>query len=417
VSDLRRRLQQARRLWRTDGPAVVAARALRKAAARVAPAGEGLAVDRRDVLAAAEVQAAGGHMPGPLPALPGEPLTLAWIITPPDGGSGGHTTLFRLIGSLEQAGHRCILYFYDRWGGSLADQEAVLRQWWPWVRADVRSAANGIDDAHAIVATSWPTAYAALASLAKGVRIYVVQDLEPMFYPAGSEALLAEATYRFGFHAVTAGPWLASELGSRYGMTADHFEFGCDLDRYRLATGPGAPARTGVCFFAREITPRRAFDLGVLALEAFAARHPDVDIHFFCDPVGPMPFPVTDHGVLTPTQLDKLYNRCIAGLVLSATNVSLVPHEMLASGCIPVVNNAEHNRVVLANDDVMYAEPTPYGLADALGRLVSRPAGDIAAGAAAASASVVGRSWDEAGAAVESAIVRVVAAAGAGDGA
>jgi hypothetical protein len=90
---------------------------------------------------------------------------------------------------------------------------------------------------------------------------------------------------------------------------------------------------------------------------------------------------------------------------------------MLASGCIPVVNDAEHNRVVLANDDVMYAEPTPYGLADALGRLVSRPAGHIAAGAAAASASVVGRSWDEAGAAVESAIVRVVAAAGAGDGA
>jgi hypothetical protein len=35
------------------------------------------------------------------------------------------------------------------------------------------------------------------------------------------------------------------------------------------------------------------------------------------------------------------------GLVLSATNMSLVPYEMLAACCIPVVNDAEHNRCVL----------------------------------------------------------------------
>ena len=49
--------------------------------------------------------------------------------------------------------------------------------------------------------------------------------------------------------------------------------------------------------------------------------------------------------------------------MLSATNVSLVPHEMLAAGCIPVVNDAEHNRMVLDNAHVAYAPATPFELA------------------------------------------------------
>ena len=93
----------------------------------------------------------------------------------------------------------------------------------------------------------------------------------------------------------------------------------------------------------------------MIALDLFSRRHPEVDIHLFGRSVRRPPFAATDHGLLTPQQLNRLYNRCIAGLVLSATNVSLVPHEMLAAGCIPVVNDAEHNRVVLDNPHVAYA--------------------------------------------------------------
>ncbi|HET6950037.1 MAG TPA: hypothetical protein VFI47_06670 [Acidimicrobiales bacterium] len=412
-----RKFNQAGRLLRHEGAAGVAARALRRLGDRVAPPSHMLNVLREDVLAAAEAQARGAR-PGALPALPDEPLTVAWVMTPPNEGSGGHTTLLRMVGALEQAGHRCVLYLYDRWGGSLPDHERVLREWWPWVRAEVRDAAAGIDDSHAVIATAWPTAYVVAGSPAKGTRFYLVQDIEPWFYPAGGEALLAEATYRFGFHGITAGRWLAGKLAADYGMPADHFDFGCDVDRYRLADPEGATgARTGVCFFARQSTPRRAFDLGALALEVFAARHPGVDIHLYGDPVGRMPFPVTDHGVMTPAELDGLYNRCVAGMVLSATNVSLVPHEMLAAGCIPVVNDAEHNRVVLDNDHVAYAPATPHDLAGTLGRLVSRPGAAIAAEARAAAASVQSRSWDEAGRAVAAIVRRVVDEAGRGPGA
>src|SRR4029078_8610020 len=139
---------------------------------------------------------------------------------------------------------------------------------------------------------------------AKGARFYLVQDFEPSFYPAGSEAMMAEATYRFGFHGVTAGCWLAQLLRRRYGMSADHFDFGHDAVYEMDRSQNGRDDRTGVCFYSRPETPRRAFSLGVVALELFAARHPEVDIHLFGRSVMRLPFAATDHGLLTPEQLN-----------------------------------------------------------------------------------------------------------------
>jgi O-antigen biosynthesis protein len=406
------RLRQTGRLLRAEGYAGVTARLRRRAARRIAPPGSGpLPVPREHLVRAAEVAASGWRLPPALPARPGRPLTVAWVCAPPGPGSGGHTTMFRMVSALERAGHTCIVYLDDRHGGSLDAQRQGIRSWWPWVDAEIRDAAAGIEDANAIFATAWETAYTVLASRAKGMRFYLVQDFEPAFYPAGSEALLAEATYRFGFHGVTAGSWLSQLLRRDYGMAADHFDFGCDLDRYALDRSQDGE-RTGVCFFSRPDTPRRAFQLGAAALELLADRHPAVDIHLFGDSAGRLPFAATDHGVLTPERLSALYNRCVAGLVLSATNVSLVPHEMLAAGCIPVVNDAEQNRVVLDNDHVVYAAATPFDLAGALGALLERPARELAAAAEAAAASVEGTSWADAGGAFESIVTTAVHGAG-----
>jgi glycosyltransferase involved in cell wall biosynthesis len=401
------RLRQTRRLLRREGPSGIAARLRARAAAALAPAGSGdLPLDRADLVRASEIAAEGQALPEPVPWRPGEPLRVAWVCAPPGEGSGGHTTMFRAIAALEESGHACTVYIHDRHGWEIEQHRRTIRSWWPWVRAEVCDLADGIDDAHAVVATSWPTAYPVLAAPARGVRCYFVQDYEPSFYPAGSEALLAEATYRFGFHGITAGRWLAQLLNREFGMAADHFDFGCDLEHY---AGAADLERAGVCYFCRPSTPRRAHELAVLALDLFAARHPEVEIHTYGERPGQLPFRTTDHGLLTPYQLGALYRHCIAGLAVSATNVSLVPHEMLAAGCIPVVNDAEHNRVVLDNDRVVYAAATPFALADALSRLVSRPPEETVVAAAAAAASVESISWARSGSQVERILRDVVA--------
>jgi glycosyltransferase involved in cell wall biosynthesis len=398
------RLCQTARLLQTEGAGGVTNRVRQRLANRIAPAdGVRSPIARSDLLAAAEVANSGWVLPDLLEHEPGTPMTVAWVTYAPGAGSGGHTTLFRLVSALEQAGHRCLIYLIDEHGWALEQHERTIRSWWPWVEAEVRDAADGIEDAHAIFATGWESAYRVLASPARGKRFYLVQDFEPWFYPAGSDALLAEATYRFGFHAVTAGRFLAGYLSERYGIVADHFDFGRDT-AYRIDPAVPPEERTGICVYARPASARRATALALMALDLFAARHPEVDIHLYGGSPRSVPFAASDHGLLTPEQLNAVYNRCIAGLTLSATNVSLVPHEMMAAGCIPVVNDAEHNRAVLDNDRVAYAQATPFEIADVLCSLVERPLESRAAAAVAVAESVEDLSWDQAG----DAIVRVV---------
>lgn len=404
------RLRQTGRLLRSEGVEGVATRLRWRAAEALAPDGtRPLPVEREDLLRAAEIAAGGWHLPPPMSVRPGGPLTIAWVCTPPTAGAGGHTTMFRMVAALEQAGHTCVVYLQDQHGWEIEQHRRTIRAWWPWVHAEVRDLAAGIEDAHAIVATGWFSAYPVLASPAKGARCYFVQDFEPAFFPAGSESMLAEATYRFGFHGITAGRWLEGRLQREYGMSADHFDFGCDLENYGLdATLDGARDRTGVCYYCRPSTPRRAFELAVIALDLFAARHPEVDIHLYGGPAPKLPFRAIGHGVLTPQQLGALYNRCISGLSLSATNVSLVPYELLAAGCIPVVNDAEHNRIVLDNRHVAYAPGTPFDLANKLCELVEQTPAERVQRAQRAAASVASTTWDEAGRQVERILRSVV---------
>ena len=110
--------------------------------------------------------------------------------------------------------------------------------------------------------------------------------------------------------------------------------------------------------------------------------------------------------MVSPAKLNEIYNQCFAGLCLSFTNVSLVPHEMLAAGCIPIINDAEHNRIVLGNPHVRYSAPTPHALAKALEDLVQMS--DFGTLSLMAAESVKLTTWDDAGAAVDAAFKRAL---------
>ncbi|MCO5062890.1 MAG: glycosyltransferase family 1 protein [Rhizobiaceae bacterium] len=343
-----------------------------------------------------------GIASSPRPLRDKEPISVNWIATPAAPGSGGHTTLFRMVNYLERNGFRNTVYLYDVYKGDHQYYTDILRSAYG-VTCAIRSYKDGLDNAHAVVASSWPTAYAAYNSKSDGARFYFVQDYEPSFYPASTNNLLAENTYRMGFHGITAGRWLSEKLAADFGMECHHFDFGCDTSRYqRTNDGP----RNGIAFYSRSTTPRRGVELCLLALEIFAQRNPGIELHFYGDEIAEMPFKFVNHGTVSPARLNEIYNQSFAGLNLSLTNVSLVPHEMLAAGCIPVVNEARHNRIVLNNDHVCYAEPTPHALAQALEQIVRNP--EFQSVSRAASESVSSVSWDAAGAAVANAISEVV---------
>ncbi|HEX8496612.1 MAG TPA: glycosyltransferase family 1 protein [Actinomycetales bacterium] len=339
----------------------------------------------------------------PPPAWPGTDaarLQISWIMPPPGRGSGGHMTLFRFIKAAEDAGHSCTIYLYTAAPhGSIAAVREDMGTSFPALDAQMVWLDSPADftGADAVVATSWETAYASYRLPSSARRFYFVQDFEPFFYPVGSLSALAENTYRFGFRGITAGAWLAGRLQDEYGMAADHFDFGSDPGVYPCSN---AGPRREVAFYVRLTTERRGFEMGLMAMDLFHRRHPDYTISLFgWDVAGyEIPFPYVNRGTLDVSELGALYNRCAAVLVLSFTNMSLLPLELLSAGAIPVVNDAPNNRMVSDNPHIAYAAGDPVSLAGALSEVVSRP--DLVTYARTASDSVQGASWEESGAAV-----------------
>lgn len=319
----------------------------------------------------------------------GRPLTIARVMTPPSPGSGGHTTGFRMVRALEEAGHRCVIHLYDKHGSPVAYHSKVIRECWPALQARVVDIRDGVECADAYVATSWSTAHVLGAHGSKpGRRMYFVQDYEPFFYPRGSEFALADDTYRFGFRTIALGGMVAEMLRTNHGIRVDRIPFGTDLSMYRLTnTGP----RDGVVFYAKPRVARRGYALAMAALREFNRSQPGQSIHLFGDAQVRPPFPAHVHGTVSPAALADMYNSSVAGLAISFTNISLVPYEMLACGAIPVMNSDPHARHELCNPTVRWAAATPSALAGELLAAVRHH--DISGIARRAADSAIGLDW------------------------
>lgn len=324
-------------------------------------------------------------------------FTFNWLMPPPGKGSGGHMTIFRFIKYLEDTGHECRIYFHRPGPGSTVEGvvEAMAGSF-PSVKASMEWLQPGqeMSAADGIFATSWETAYTVHRSKVNAKKFYFVQDYEPFFYPISGQSILAENTYRLGLRGITAGGWLEKKLHDEFDMVTSSFDFGSDSTTY---TYENKSPRKEVTFYARPTTARRAFELGVVILDIFHRRHPDYVINFIGWDVSEyaIPFPYNNLGILTPAELNEVYNRSAASLVMSLTNMSLLPLELLSSGCIPVVNEGDNNRLVSNNPYIHYSPNNPSSMADALAEVVSRK--DLVEHAEKASKSVRGATWDSAG--------------------
>jgi glycosyltransferase involved in cell wall biosynthesis len=294
------------------------------------------------------------------------PLVINWLVPEPFPGAGGDIGLFRLIRYLAEFGHDCRVYVvtYDLMK-DLSSEEigSYVRKHFGATPAQYHRFAGTIEDADATLATFWPTVENLLSLPNGGRRYYLVQDYEPSFYPdEPGHYARAENTYRAGLHCITLGPWLANLLRERYHDTADHFDFAVD----KTVFYPRQVARDAtrrVCFYARPTTPRRAYQMGLASLQIVKERLPEVEICLFGSPeLRPVPtFPLKHCGILDEEGLAHLFSSSDVGIVLSLSNPSFVPLEMIACGCAVVEIESERWRGVLAHDEnawLVNANPT-----------------------------------------------------------
>lgn len=306
-------------------------------------------------------------------------LVINWLIPPIGIGSGGHLNIFRMIQNLEALGHENRLYIVG--GDPVAHAPDVMRRmildhFLP-IQAPVYFGTEAVADSDVLFATSWQTAYPACRIDNTLRKCYFVQDFEPFFYPMGAEWHFAEATYRFGFYHLTAGPWLTELLRRDYGAEADFFPLSFERDLYYPRPVARANDKFRVFYYARPVTPRRCFELGVLGLNEFYRRHSDRveivaagwDIEQF-----ELPFPCEGLGVMALDALPELYSSVDVALVNSSTNCSLLPMEVAACRTA-VVDLAVPNvaGTLVHGENAYLAEPTPHGIAAALEHLYQHP--------------------------------------------
>lgn len=297
-----------------------------------------------------------------------EPNTINWIIPGFEIGSGGHLNIFRMIWGLEKHGYKNHIFIVGDcyFSSGEAAREAITTHFCP-LSASVWIGEGSLKAAEFTVATSWITAYTVRRFTATRHKIYFIQDMEPWFSPHGSDYVFAEATYRFGFTAITAGDWLAKLMREDYGMKAYPFGFSYEHDRYAPGTRKPGPRR--VFFYARHVTARRGFELGMLTLKRVYERLPDIEFVLAGWDTSNyvIPFPHLNAGVVSLDELPDLYVQCDAALVISLTNISLLPLELMACGCPVISNNGPNVEWLLKNGETaLLTEPSPEALASAL---------------------------------------------------
>ena len=144
-------------------------------------------------------------------------------------------------------------------------------------------------------------------------------------------------------------------------MTTHPFDFAAEMTLYKRTNDS---RRKDVFFYARPVTMRRGFELGCMVLADVKKRRPDIRIHMAGWDVSEwkVPFEYVNHGAMSLEELSPLYNKCAVALVMSLTNLSLLPLELASCGTIPVVNDAPNNRLVSDNPciDTFRSRPAPW---------------------------------------------------------
>lgn len=305
---------------------------------------------------------------------------LAWLMPDFGIGSGGHLNIFRMIKNLEKHDFISDIYIIEgsQWGTEKKSKEIISEHFFKFtgnVYFFYQNQEKKFEQKYTLAfATSWNTVYYLNYFNCAFRKAYFVQDFEPYFFPYGSNYQFALKTYTMGYPGITAGTWLAKKLKKEFDMPCYPFNFGFDRKAY-IEVLPKKDKVERVFFYARPPTDRRGFELGVLALYHLYKKRPNIEVVFAGWDLSGYRFPFINlnAGVLKLEELPQLYANCSVALVISFTNLSLLPLEIIASGCPVVINEGENNSWLDKSKYFHYSKGDPESLGNKLDDVLSLP--------------------------------------------
>ena len=228
------------------------------------------------------------------------------------------------------------------------------------------------------IGTQWHTAYMAANFAHTTRRFYLIQDFEPLFYPAGSNYALAEETYRLGLYGICNTEHMLGLYRDRYGGEGTSFMPAVDGSvfhaRGRTAARAGEPVT--IFTYARPGHWRNCWELASLALQTVKRRLGErvriVTAGSWARP-DDLGRGIQHLGLLDYRETGELYRACDLGLVLTVSeHPSYLPLELLACGA-PVVafDNSAGDWILHHERNSLRCPRTVDGLIEAIERMAT----------------------------------------------
>ena len=311
-------------------------------------------------------------------------LKIHFIIPDFSKGSGGHMTIFRFVKHLESFGHDITIWIKDyNYLNHLEGPEIDVKRYFQDVSANIMELNSHFAFAcgDAIIATSWDTAELVKSHKSFNDKFYFVQDFEPFFYPRGSQSLKSEETYKGELKTICASKWLDKTMREKYNKKSCYFDLSFSKEIFDcpdLISSKDNKLKEKdiirIAFYGRIFTERRAVEIALEGLEELSKYGYKICLELFGVEKNVIKIPNNiegiDNGILSPFELSKIYKVCDIGIAFSATNYSLVPPEMMASG-LPVLELAtESNRMIYPENVVKFAEPNAKSVSNAINDLI-----------------------------------------------
>ena len=284
---------------------------------------------------------------------------------------GGHYTLFRFANHFSKHDIENIIFIYNHTDKTNIQAENELKVALKDSNLKVITKIEDLKGCDAAFATTWQSAYYVKNFPNARKKFYFMQDYESQFYAYGTQSMQANNSYTFGFIGITGGTWL-KEIYESYGGKAQNYIFSSDKKIFYPSSKDGKIRNkiSKLFFYGRPSTERRCYELGMLSLEAISNKYPDIEIVIAGLDLKEKPdFKATLLGNLSLAETGNLYRTCDAGIAFSATNLSYLPVELMASGCPVITNKGPQTEWYCNKNNSIIVDPVASSVLEGFDRL------------------------------------------------
>jgi len=215
------------------------------------------------------------------------------------------------------------------------------------------------------IATRWDTAFPVLKFNNTKGKYYFIQDDERLLNPANLSYYLAELSYKFDFIGITNAPQLKDMYEKEFGGKC-YYYFPAPDPIFKNTNKQVNKKVKNVWFYARTRSERNGYPLGIAALNEIKRRHPNVEIIFTGeDSFKNVGFKFKRIKIMSKKDIAKLYKICDIGIyLLFSKHTGVIPFELMAAGCIPLINMQDDSEYLRDHYNCIMAKPSPQSIAD-----------------------------------------------------